>query len=154
MKLLVQRVRQAAVSVGDDIVGQIGPGLLVFLGVERDDDAQIVEWYADRLLRLKLFADEGSLWRKNVGQVGGGILVVSQFTLAAKTRKGLRPSFDPAAPPEQAERLYRVFIERLAGSAPPQVQVEEGRFGAMMQVQLTNDGPVTFLLDGPGSTGD
>ncbi|RMG44792.1 MAG: D-tyrosyl-tRNA(Tyr) deacylase [Acidobacteria bacterium] len=148
MKVLVQRVLRASVRVGGEEVGSIGRGLLVFLGVESGDDERTADWYARRVAAMKWFPDEsGGLWRKTVGEVGGAALVVSQFTLAARTRKGRRPSFDPAAPPERAEALYRRFLGTLRSAGVP---TSEGRFGARMEVELVNDGPVTFLLDGPG----
>ncbi len=152
MKVLVQRVTEARVRVEGEIVGEIGPGVLVFLGVERGDDAGLAEWYAGRLARMRLFPDpEGNPWRLDLLEAGREALVVSQFTLAARTRKGRRPSFDPAAPPEEAVPLYRAFVEALRATGVP---VAEGRFRAMMLVELVNDGPVTFLLDGPAAAGE
>jgi len=149
MKVLVQRVLRAEVRVEGELTGRIGRGLLVFVGVERTDDEPLARWYARRLLALKLFEDEeGGLWRRSVAEAGGGVLAVSQFTLAARTRKGRRPSFDPAAPPERARELYRAFVDEVAAAGVP---VAEGRFGARMEVELVNDGPVTFLIDGPGA---
>ncbi len=150
MKVLVQRVSRAEVRVDDEVTGRIGRGVVVLLGVETSDDDALARWYAARLASMKLFPDEegSSLWRRTLGEVGGGVLVVSQFTLAARTRKGRRPSFDPAAPPEQAEALYEVFVGSLEEQG---LATARGRFGAMMQVELVNEGPVTFLLDGPAS---
>lgn len=146
MKLLVQRVSRAAVSVAGTTVGEIGRGVLALVGVERGDDASLAVWYARRLAAMKLFPGDERLWERTLADVEGSVLVVSQFTLAARTRKGRRPSFDPAAPPELAAALCRRFAETLREVGLP---VEEGHFGAMMQVELVNDGPVTFLLDGP-----
>lgn len=147
MKVLIQRVARAAVRVDGVVVSEIGPGLLVFLGVERGDSAGLAEWFARRVAALRLFPGlSGVHWERSVGEAGGAVLVVSQFTLAARTRKGLRPSFDPAAPPEEAIPLYQLFVETLAAEG---LQVAEGQFGAMMAVELINDGPVTFLVDGP-----
>lgn len=147
MKVLVQRVSRAAVRVDGAVVAEIGRGLLVFLGIERGDAADVARWYARRVAALRLFpGPSGAQWERAVGEVAGAVLVVSQFTLAARTRKGRRPSFDPAAPPEEAVPLYRLFVETLSGAG---LRVAEGRFGAMMAVELVNDGPVTFLVDGP-----
>ncbi len=149
MKVLVQRVSRAAVRVGDETVGAVGKGLLVFLGVERGDPPALAAWYARRLASMRLFpGPDGTAWGASVGEAGGGVLVVSQFTLAARTRKGRRPSFDPAAGPDEAIPLYRLFVATLAAEG---LTVAEGRFGALMEVDLVNDGPVTFLLDGPSS---
>lgn len=148
MKVLVQRVSRAAVRVDGVAVGAIGKGVLALLGVERQDTAPVAAWYANRLAAMKLFPGDEQLWERTLAEVGGGVLVVSQFTLAARTRKGRRPSFDPAAPPALAASLCGVFCRTLREAGLP---VEEGRFGAMMQVELVNDGPVTFLLDGPSA---
>ncbi len=147
MKVLVQRVSRAEVRVGSRVVGEIGHGLLVLLGVERDDTRELTTWYARRLASMKFFPDtERGHWRRTVAEVGGSVLVVSQFTLAAHTRKGRRPSFDPAASPELATALYRLFLERLEEQG---LVTAEGEFGAKMEVELVGDGPVTFLLEGP-----
>lgn len=151
MKVLVQRVSRAEVRVDGRSVGRIGRRLLVFLGVERGDPPALAQWYGRRVAAMRLFPGPGGAWELGVREAGGAVLVVSQFTLAARTRKGRRPSFDPAAPPEEAVPLYRVFIEALAAEG---VSVAEGEFRAMMEVELVNDGPVTFLLDGPGGTPD
>ncbi|UCF66508.1 MAG: D-tyrosyl-tRNA(Tyr) deacylase [Acidobacteriota bacterium] len=149
MKVLVQRVRSAAVRIDDEIVGAIDHGLLVFLGVEKEDTEALATWYARRVVSLKLFpGPEGPLWGRTVIEVDGELLVVSQFTLAARTRKGRRPSFDGAAEPELAIPLYEHFVATLREQG---ARVEQGRFGARMAVQLVNDGPVTFLLDGPAA---
>lgn len=150
MKVLVQRVARARVLVDGEVVGEIGPGVVVFLGVERGDDADLARWYAGRLARMRLFPDEeGRPWCRDLREAEREALVVSQFTLAARTRRGRRPSFDPAAPPEDANRLYREFVAALAGTG---IRVAEGRFRALMHVELVNEGPVTFLLDGPGGS--
>lgn len=144
MKALVQRVREARVVVGDDTVGEIGQGLLVLLGVEQADTPAVTEKLMDKLLHFRLFADEHGKMNRSVQDISGGILLVSQFTLAADTRKGLRPSFSSAAPPDLARALYEqatVYLQaRLA-------TVQTGIFAADMQVALVNDGPVTFLLE-------
>lgn len=147
MKVLLQRVLRAEVRAGGRCVGRIGQGVLIFLGIERADDDAAAEWYARRVPVLKLFPGaEGEPWRQTLVEAGGAALVVSQFTLPARTRKGRRPSFDPAAPPERAIPLYNHFVTVLRDAG---VVVEEGEFGAKMEVELVNDGPVTFLLEGP-----
>lgn len=143
MLALVQRVTKASVSVDGRVTGAIGRGLLVFLGVQKADTETGTEALVNKLLGYRLFADAQGKMNLNVTQVSGGILVVSQFTLAADTRKGLRPSFSSAAPPELAERLYDDFVRRLQARHQP---VATGVFAADMQVSLVNDGPVTFML--------
>ena len=144
MRVLLQRVSDASVSVDGEMVSSIGQGLLVFLGVERGDTEVEVDWLVDKTLGLRIFADADELMNRSVMDVGGGVLVVSQFTLAADTSRGRRPGFSTAALPEVAEGLYECFVERMRERWS---QVKEGRFGADMQVTLTNDGPVTFLLE-------
>lgn len=146
MRLVVQRVSSAAVTVDGRTVGRIGRGLLVLAGVEAGDGEDQVAAAASRLSRLRLFDDEEGRMNLDVRQTGGSILLVSQFTLAASTRKGRRPSFDRAARPEVAEPLLADLRERLEETG---LVVEEGRFGARMRVDLANDGPVTFVLDFP-----
>lgn len=144
MLCLIQRVSQASVTVDDEVVGQIGPGLLALVGIEPgDDEAQLVRM-AERLLGYRVFADEAGKMNRSLRDTGGGLLLVSQFTLAADTRSGMRPSFTTAAPPGEAEQAFNRFVticrqKHVAG-------VETGRFGAHMVVSLINDGPVTFLL--------
>ena len=146
MKVLVQRVSSASVTVDGEITGKIGKGVLVFLGVEPSDDEALADWYADRVVGLRMFADDKGLMNKSVVDVQGGVLVVSQFTLAGSTRSGRRPSFVGAAPPEQGERLYEHFVSCVKKRNVP---CETGRFRAHMDVALVNDGPVTFMLDPP-----
>jgi D-tyrosyl-tRNA(Tyr) deacylase len=148
VKVLIQRVSRAAVHVDGETVGSIGPGLLVFLGVEQRDDERDVEFYADKTATLRIFPDDAKPMNRSVEDHGGSVLVVSQFTLASSTRRGRRPSFTAAAEPGKAERLYESFCERLEGRG---LTVARGRFRAMMDVELVNDGPVTILLDPPGS---
>ncbi len=143
MKCLLQRVVQASVAVDQRVVGEIQRGLLVFVGVEPGDTDEIVLRMAKRLLSYRLFSDEEGKMNLNVQQAGGAILLVSQFTLAADTNSGNRPSFSTAAPPEQASRLCADLAQALAVE---NIRVETGQFGADMQVSLVNDGPVTFLL--------
>jgi D-tyrosyl-tRNA(Tyr) deacylase len=144
MKALIQRVTQASVTVEGDTIGAIDQGLLVFLGVEKDDDPSHVERMAKKLLAYRVFADEQGKMNCSVSDINGGILVVSQFTLAAETKKGLRPGFSQAAEPSKAELLYQSLLETLKNSG---LLIQAGQFAADMQVGLINDGPVTFLLD-------
>lgn len=143
MQALLQRVTEAAVSVAGERVASIGPGLLIFIGVLPADTSAVAERLADRAIDLRIFPDSAKPMNRSVVDVGGEVLVVSQFTLAADTTRGRRPSFDSAAPPEQAERLYVDFVARVRTRLG---RVATGRFGADMQVSLVNDGPVTFLL--------
>lgn len=133
------------VSVAGEVISQIGPGLLVLLGVAVDDTIADGEWMADKLLGLRIFENEAGKFDNSVADIGGELLVVSQFTLCADVRKGRRPSFNGAAPPERAEERYLEVIERLGRSG---LTVHGGRFGANMQVSLVNDGPVTIVIDG------
>ena len=144
MRALLQRVRSAAVRVDGVPVGEIGAGLLVLLGVSRDDRDADAERLAERVVRYRLFEDDAGRMNRSLVDCGGALLVVSQFTLCADTRSGLRPSFSPAAAPEEAERLYRQFVEHCSRWV---AKIETGRFGARMQVELINDGPVTLLLE-------
>lgn len=141
MRAVLQRVARAAVRVDGAEVGAIGPGLLVLLGVAPGDTAATADWMADRIAGLRIFADEQGRMNRSVRDVGGGVLVVSQFTLYADTRSGRRPSFTGAARPELAEPLYLRVADALGAA--------RGRFGAQMEVELVNDGPVTLLLDSP-----
>ncbi len=145
MRLLVQRVRRAAVDIGGERISEIGAGLLVFVGVGGEDTAEDVEYLAGKLVRLRIFDDEAGVMNLDVVQSGGEVLVVSQFTLMASTRKGNRPSYVGAAPEALSRPLYEAFARRvgeLLGRAVP-----TGRFGADMQVALVNDGPVTIWMD-------
>ena len=145
MIAVVQRVSRAQVTVGDETVGQIGQGFLVLLGVTPKDGPEEAEYLARKVAGLRVFEDREEKMNLSLGDVGGGVLVVSNFTLCADCKKGNRPSFVGAARPEQAEPLYERFVQalRLAGVE----RVETGRFGAMMEVSLTNSGPVTLKLD-------
>jgi D-tyrosyl-tRNA(Tyr) deacylase len=144
MLSLIQRVTQASVSVDDQTVGAIGPGLLALVAVEPGDGEAQFGRMAERLLGYRVFADEAGKMNQSLADTGGGLLLVSQFTLAADTRSGMRPSFTTAAPPEQAERGYNRLVEICREKHP--AGVETGRFGAHMVISLINDGPVTFLL--------
>ena len=144
MRAVVQRVRSCRVVVTGEIVGEIGPGLLVLLGVRTGDSADQVRWLADKVVNLRIFEDEQGKMNVSIADAGGGVLVVSQFTLYGDCQKGRRPSFIDAARPEVAEPLYEAFVHavRLHG-----IPVATGRFGADMQVELNNDGPVTLILE-------
>lgn len=143
MKLVLQRVTEAYVSVDGSAIGSIGPGLVVFLCVEKGDDAAVAEHYANKLAELRIFEDEAGKMNRSIKEIGGEVLLISQFTLAADAEKGRRPSFDKAALPEQAEELYRYFARKVTDEG---VRVATGIFGANMRVGLINDGPVTILL--------
>ena len=142
MIALIQRVTQAKVEVGGEVVGQIGKGLLVLLGVEKDDDRAKADKLAEKVLNYRVFSDADDKMNLNVQQVAGEVLVVSQFTLVADTQKGLRPSFSKGATLSLANELYEYFAQKCG----EKVNVECGRFAADMQVSLTNNGPVTFWL--------
>ncbi|TCP91190.1 D-tyrosyl-tRNA(Tyr) deacylase [Cricetibacter osteomyelitidis] len=142
MIALIQRVAQANVKVADQIVGEIGAGLLVLLGVEKEDNPQKADRLVEKVLNYRIFSDENGKMNLNVQQAGGSVLVVSQFTLAAETNKGLRPSFSNGGSPELAEQMYEYFAQKCGEKVP----YATGRFAADMQVSLVNDGPVTFWL--------
>jgi D-tyrosyl-tRNA(Tyr) deacylase len=144
MRAAVQRVSQAKVEIDGEVVGAIGRGLLVFLGVAKDDTESDAHWMAAKIASLRVFEDEQGKMNLSLGEMGGSVLSVSNFTLLGDCRKGRRPSFDDAAAPEEAERLYEAFVRFLAGA---NLKVETGRFQEKMLVSLTNDGPVTLLLD-------
>lgn len=146
MRLLIQRVAEARVDIAGQTVGRIGSGLLVLQGIGHSDDTSDLDWLVPKLLNLRIFTDADDKMNLSVQDVQGGLLVVSQFTLHASTRKGNRPSFTDAAPPAHAIPLYEGFVQRLRAtytSGP----VETGQFGADMQVHLLNDGPVTIWID-------
>jgi D-tyrosyl-tRNA(Tyr) deacylase len=144
MKAVVQRVSMARVRVRDEVVGEIGAGLCILLGVGRDDEGSGAERLAGKVARLRIFDDEDGRFEHSLLDVGGEALVVSQFTLLAELKKGTRPDFSQAAPPEVAEPLYEAFCEALRGLG---ARVQTGEFGGRMQVELVNDGPVTIVLD-------
>lgn len=144
---LVQRVTQANVSVEQQIIGEIGPGILLFLGVEALDNELNVQKMVNKLLKFRMFNDDLGKMNWNIEQVKGDILVVSQFTLVADTQKGNRPGFSRGASPEQGNAIYNTFVEQLTARINlPDMHVATGKFGADMQVALVNDGPVTFNL--------
>ena len=144
MRAVVQRVSRAKVSVNEWMAGEIGLGLLVLLGVGRDDSESDVNYMAEKVAGLRIFDDVDGKMNRSVTDVGGSVLVVSQFTLYGDVRRGKRPSFDAAAPPEAARRLYELFVARIRAAG---LRCETGRFQEMMQVELVNEGPVTILLD-------
>ncbi len=150
MRVVIQRVSQANVEVDGQVTGAIGTGLLVLLGVSRTDSQKDVEYMVHKVLELRVFPDDAGKMNKNVQEAGGGLLIVSQFTLYGDCRKGRRPSFDAAAPPEHAIELYKAFIKAARENHAP---VESGVFQASMQVHLVNDGPVTLIIDSPDGAG-
>jgi len=146
MIALIQRVTRAGVSVRGEVIGEIGPGLLALIGVEQGDAENQVERLLERMLGYRMFADAQGKMNLALQDTGGGLLLVPQFTLAADTRKGMRPSFSRAAPPAEGERLFELLLSRARQQHSP---VAAGHFGADMQVSLVNDGPVTFWLQVP-----
>jgi len=144
VRIVIQRVKNAQVTVEGAVVGAIGAGLLVLLGITHSDTQEEADYLADKTIQLRIFPDEAGRMNRSLIEAGGQLLVVSQFTLYGDCRKGRRPGFDEAAPPEQARMLYEYFANRLKSS---NLIVETGVFQADMQVQLINDGPVTFFLD-------
>jgi len=146
VRVVLQRVKRAEVRVEGRVTGKVGPGFLVLTGFAPTDNAAVLEWMAEKILGLRLFGDDEGKMNRDLAEVGGGVLVVSQFTLYGDARKGRRPSFIDAAPPEIAIPLYERFVALLrekAGGIP----IATGEFGAMMEVELVNDGPVTLLLE-------
>lgn len=150
MRVVIQRVTEARVDVNGSTCGSIRTGLLVFLGISRNDTKADADYLLDKTLGLRIFPDEAGKMNRTVGEAAGALLLVSQFTLYGDCRRGRRPSFDQAAPPQQALDLYNYFVER-ARSGP--VPVDTGVFQAMMQVHLVNDGPVTILMDSDSRPG-
>jgi D-tyrosyl-tRNA(Tyr) deacylase len=144
LRLLIQRVSEASVEVENKVIGRIGQGLLVFVGIESADNIEDIKWLTKKLLNLRIFADEKGM-NLSVNDINGSVLVVSQFTLHASTKKGNRPSFIKAAPPGLALQLYEEFIEHLRNES--NLKIETGKFGAMMNVKLLNSGPVTIFID-------
>lgn len=146
MRAVLQRVSRASVTIDGEVSGSVGRGLLVLLAVAPDDTPDRVRWLADKIVNLRIFADPDGKMNRSVADVGGGVLVVSQFTLYGDTRKGRRPSFIGAAAPDVAIPLYEAFLDAVRALG---VTVAAGRFAADMQVELVNDGPVTLILDAP-----
>ncbi|MCA0899979.1 MULTISPECIES: D-aminoacyl-tRNA deacylase [Microbulbifer] len=147
MKGLVQRVKHAKVEVSSESVGAIDHGILLLLGVEASDSEDTADKLLHKVLHYRIFGDEQGKMNRNVQQAGGGLLVVSQFTLVADTAKGLRPSFSRGASPQQANELYEYFLRQARAKMADELPVAGGQFAADMQVSLCNDGPVTFLLE-------
>lgn len=145
MKVVVQRVKEASVTVGNEITGVIENGLLLLVGIHEDDTNDQLTWMCDKILKLRIFEDEDGKMNRSVSDVEGGILVVSQFTLYGDTKKGTRPSFIAAARPEKAEPMYNQMIEYFKSNSS--LTIQGGKFGAMMDVHLINDGPVTLILE-------
>ncbi|WP_375468375.1 D-aminoacyl-tRNA deacylase [uncultured Nostoc sp.] len=146
MRVVIQRVKSSQVTVNDEIVGKIGRGLNLLVGIANTDTDAEIDWMVRKCLELRLFPDEegDDRWQKSIQEIKGDFLVVSQFSLYGDSRKGRRPSFDRSAAPQPAEDLYNRFVTKLRASG---LQVETGQFGAMMQVTIENDGPVTLLLE-------
>ncbi|MGA7144064.1 MAG: D-aminoacyl-tRNA deacylase [Desulfobacterales bacterium] len=144
MRVVIQRVKSASVVAGTEVAGRIGKGLLVLLGVAISDNIEDAEYLADKTVNLRIFEDENQKMNRSLLDIGGEILVVSQFTLLGDCKKGRRPSFVNAAPPELADKLYRQFVDRIRQK---KVSVKTGRFQANMAVSLINDGPVTLIID-------
>lgn len=145
MRAVIQRVSSASVTIENEIAGRIESGLVVLLGIEEADTAEDIEWLAGKLMNLRIFVDETGAMNRSVLEIGGGILVISQFTLFASTKKGTKPSWHRAAKPAAAIPLYEAMVAKL--NAMLGRPVATGRFGAMMQVELVNEGPVTLILD-------
>ena len=144
MKALIQRVKEASVTINSEVYSAISSGLLVFLGVEKGDSGENAEKLAQKLASLRIFEDEQGKMNKSLMDIQGEMLVVSQFTLCGDCKKGTRPSFDESAPPEIAEPLYETFVKKVKALNVP---VKTGKFRAMMEVKLINDGPVTFMVE-------
>ena len=145
MRVVLQRVKEASVTVGDEMISKIGHGFLILLGIETDDTQEDINWLSGKIARLRVFSDENDAMNKSIIDVEGEVIVVSQFTLHASTKKGNRPSFLKAARPDIAIPLYQSFILQLENEL--QKKIYTGEFGAMMDVALINDGPVTILID-------
>ena len=144
MRVVIQRIARAEVRVHEEIVGSAGKGLLLFVAIEKGDTENDLDWFCDKVLQLRVFEDNSGKMNLSALDTGAEILVVSQFTLAADLERGRRPGFERAAPPEQARSLFDVFVQRLKRSP---LSIATGRFREFMQVELVNDGPVTFVLD-------
>ena len=144
MRAVVQRVARASVTVKEETVGQIGNGLLILLGISQEDNEAAADYLVDKVIGLRVFEDADGKMNLSVAEAGGAVLVVSQFTLYGDVRRGKRPSFDRAARPERANELYEYFVAKVRAAG---LRCETGRFQAMMDVELVNDGPVTILLD-------
>jgi D-tyrosyl-tRNA(Tyr) deacylase len=144
LKALIQRVNQASVSVDGEVVGKIGQGFVVLVGIASEDTEKDIDYLVDKIAQLRIFSDADGKFNISALEIGGEMLLISQFTLLADTRKGRRPSFVGAAPPQQAESLFNLFVERMRRTG---LKVATGRFQAHMLVEIHNDGPVTVMLD-------
>ncbi len=144
MKLVLQRVKCASVKISGDVYSEILKGILVLICIEKGDDKKVVEYYAEKISKLRIFADENDKMNLSIKDINGEVLAISQFTLAADCKKGTRPSFDKSAPSESAKILYEHFVQNLRER---EIEVKTGVFGAMMEVSLVNYGPVTFILE-------
>jgi D-aminoacyl-tRNA deacylase len=147
LRLVIQRVKESRVNVNGSTIGSIRSGLLVFIGISREDTRADADYMLDKLLGLRIFPDDSGKMNRSIGESGGALLLVSQFTLYGDCRKGRRPSFDRAAAPKEAQALYEYFVESARGRA---IAVQTGVFQATMEVHLINDGPVTILMDSDG----
>jgi D-tyrosyl-tRNA(Tyr) deacylase len=145
MRAVIQRVRRASVTIGNVLKSEIDAGLLVFVGIEEEDGNDDVEWLANKIVQLRIFNDQNGVMNLSVLELGGSIMIISQFTLHAKTKKGNRPSYIKAARPEKAIPLYNSFINRISELSGKETAT--GEFGAMMDIALVNDGPVTIIID-------
>jgi D-tyrosyl-tRNA(Tyr) deacylase len=145
MRVIIQRVKSSQVTVDGEIIGKIGQGLNILVGIAKTDTEVEIDWMVRKCLELRLFSEENEdRWQKSVQEINGDLLVISQFTLYGECRKGRRPSFENSAPPSVAEDLYNLFVTKLKISG---LKVETGKFGAMMEVLIVNDGPVTLIID-------
>ncbi len=145
MRVVIQRVSQGSVTIEGNVLGSIGQGFVILLGIEETDSNDDIDWLCGKIARMRVFTDEAQLMNKSLSEVGGGVLLISQFTLHASTKKGNRPSFTRAAKPNVAIQLYKKFISRLEAELGQAIEI--GEFGASMQVSLVNDGPVTITID-------
>lgn len=145
MKVVVQRVKSASVTIGNEITGAIEEGLLLLVGIHQDDTEEQLKWMCDKILKLRIFEDEDEKMNLSVSDIEGGILVVSQFTLYGNAKKGTRPSFIEAAKPDKAEPIYEDIINYFKEHS--ELDIQTGKFGAMMDVELVNDGPVTLIME-------
>lgn len=143
MKILIQRVKQASVTIENTLYSQINKGYLIFLGIEKDDSEDKIEWLINKILNLRIFENDEGKMTHSIIDIQGEILLVSQFTLCGNCKKGNRPSFDNAMPPQEAQILYEKFVQELS----QKIRVKTGVFGAMMDIALINDGPVTFMIE-------
>jgi D-tyrosyl-tRNA(Tyr) deacylase len=145
MKVIIQRVSSASVTVGKEITGAINEGLLLLVGIHQNDTTEQIDWMCEKILKLRIFEDEDGKMNKSVSDIGGDVLIVSQFTLYGDTRKGTRPSFIEAAKPDKAEPIYNEMVSYFQEYTD--LEIQTGKFGAMMDVELVNNGPVTLILE-------